>query len=131
MYDKTLIVDSLSSIEKSLLLVLEQTETVKSVDDFVTTPSGVFMLDAVCMNLLSVGEAIKNIDKQTERKLLPNYPSIPWKDVMGMRDKIAHHYFEIDADAIFDILRNDLPALLSVIRQMKEDVTALSFEEQV
>ena len=42
-----------------------------------------------------------------------------------MRDKIAHHYFEIDADAIFDILRNDLPLLLSVIKQMKEDITTL------
>jgi uncharacterized protein with HEPN domain len=123
MYDKTLIVDSLCNIEKSLLLVLEQTKTVKSVDDFVTTPSGVFMLDAVCMNFLSVGEAIKNIDKQTGRELLPNYPSIPWKDIMGMRDKIAHRYFEIDADAIFDILRNDLPPLLSVIRQIKDDIT--------
>jgi uncharacterized protein with HEPN domain len=126
MYDRMLIVDSLCNIEKSLLLVLEQTKTVKSVDDFVTTPSGVFMLNAVCMSLLSVGEAIKNIDKQTDRKLLPNYSSIPWKDIMGMRDKIAHHYFEIDADAIFDILRNDLPLLLSVIRQMKEDITTPS-----
>jgi uncharacterized protein with HEPN domain len=122
MYDRTLIVDSLCNIEKSLLLVLEQTETIKSTNDFVTTPTGVFMLDAVCMNLLSIGEAIKNIDKRTDRKLLSNYPSVPWKDIMGMRDKIAHHYFEIDADAVFDILRNDLPLLLSVIKQMKEDL---------
>jgi uncharacterized protein with HEPN domain len=122
MYDRELIIDLLCNIEKSLTLVLEQTETAKSVDDFVTTPSGIFMLDAVCMNLFSVGEAVKIIDKQTDRKLLPDYPSIPWKDIMGMRDKIAHHYFEIDADAIFDILRNDLPSLLSVIRQMKEDL---------
>jgi uncharacterized protein with HEPN domain len=129
MYDHTLIVDSLCNIEKSLLLVLEQTETVKSVDDFVTTPSGIFMLDATCMNLLSVGEAVKMIDKHTGRKLLPGYPSIPWKDITGMRDKIAHHYFEIDAEAIFDILRNDLPILLSVVRQMKKDITTLSFEE--
>jgi uncharacterized protein with HEPN domain len=130
MYDRTLIAGSLCNIEKSLLLVLEQTETVKSVDDFVATPSGVFMLNAVCMSLLSVGEAIKNIDKQTDRKLLPDYASIPWKDIMGMRDKIAHHYFEIDAEAIFDILRNDLPLLLSVVRQMKEDMTTLPPEAQ-
>jgi uncharacterized protein with HEPN domain len=123
MYDRQLIVDSLSSIEKSLLLVIDQTETVKSVNDFVTTSSGIFMLDAVCMNLLAVGEAIKIIDKRTAGNLLSNYPSIPWKDVMGMRDKIAHHYFDLDADAVFDILRNDVPPLLSVIKQMKEDLT--------
>jgi uncharacterized protein with HEPN domain len=123
MYDSTLIVNSLCNIEKSLLLVLEQTKAVRSVDDFVTTPSGMFMLDAVCMNLLSVGEAVKMIDKHTDRKLLPDYPSIPWKDIMGVRDKIAHHYFEIDAEAIFDILRNDLPLLLSVITQMKKNIT--------
>jgi uncharacterized protein with HEPN domain len=128
MYDSTRIVDSFDNIEKSLLLVLEQTSTVKSVDDFVTTPSGIFMLDAVCMNLLSVGEAVKNIDRQTDRKLLPNYPAVPWKDIMGMRDKIAHHYFEVDADAIFDILRNDLPLLLSVVRQIKKDIITHSLE---
>jgi uncharacterized protein with HEPN domain len=123
MCDSRLIVDSLCNIERALQLVLEQTQTVQSVDDFVSTSSGMFMLDAVCMNLLSVGEAVKMIDKRTDRKLLPGYPSIPWKDVMGMRDKIAHHYFEIDAEAIFDILRNDLPLLLSVVRQMREDMT--------
>jgi uncharacterized protein with HEPN domain len=122
MYDRMRIGDLLGNIEKSLLLVLEQTETVKSVDDFLATPSGMFMLDAVCMNLFSVGEAVKMIDKQTDRTLLPKYPSIPWKDIMGMRDKIAHHYFEIDAEAIFDILRNDVPPLLSVVEQMKKDI---------
>jgi uncharacterized protein with HEPN domain len=96
---------------------------VESVNDFITTSSGIFMLDAVCMNLLAVGEAIKIIDKRTAGKLLSNYLSIPWKDVMGMRDKIAHHYFDLDADAVFDILRNDVPPLLSVIKQVKEDLT--------
>jgi uncharacterized protein with HEPN domain len=122
MYDTSLIVDSLCNIEKALSRVLEQTETIKSVDDFLISPTGMLLLDGVCMNLLAVGEALKIIDNRTERKWLPNYPAIPWKDIIGIRDKMAHHYFEVDAEAIFDILRNDLPPLLSVIKQMKEDL---------
>jgi uncharacterized protein with HEPN domain len=122
MYDKQQIAEILCYIEQSLSLIIGQTKHIVSSDDFLATPSGVFTLDGVCMNLLAIGEAVKNIDKYTSMELLPCYPVIPWKDIMGMRDKIAHHYFDIDADAIFDILRNDIPSLLVVIKQMKEDI---------
>ena len=41
---------------------------------------------------------------------------------MGVRDFIVHHYFEVDADVIFDICKNDVPVLSSVISQMMEDL---------
>jgi uncharacterized protein with HEPN domain len=123
MYDKSLIVEMLHNIETSLSLVIEQTQSIRSVSDFVSSPAGMFRLDGVCMNLLVVGETVKVIDKRTNRKLLSEYPSVPWTEIMGMRDKIAHHYFEIDADAVFDILKNDIPFLLTVIKQMKENLS--------
>jgi uncharacterized protein with HEPN domain len=46
-------------------------------------------LDGVCMNLLAVGETVKNIDKYTHKSLLVNYPSINWQDIMRLRDVIA------------------------------------------
>ena len=74
------------------------------------------------MKLSAIGESVKNLDKITEHKLLSGYPEIPWKDVMGIRDFIAHHYFEVDADVIFSICKNDVPVLLSVITRMIEDL---------
>ncbi|MDQ6708421.1 MAG: DUF86 domain-containing protein [Acidobacteriota bacterium] len=52
------------------------------------------------MLLLAVGEAFKSIDRKTEGKLLAHYPEIEWSGVKGVRDVIAHGYFEIDAEAI-------------------------------
>ena len=64
----------------------------------------------------AIGEAFKKIDKETEGTLLPQYTGIPWKAVKGIRDRIAHGYFEIDAEIIFDTVKNDLPELLSATR---------------
>ena len=121
MLDSLIVSDILENIEEALTLIVEQTEHYTTVDDFLLTPSGVLILDGVCMNLLAVGEAVKNLDKYTDKELLPKYPSIPWKDVMRMRDVIAHHYFDVDAEKVFTILRNDVPPLLEVIVQMKKD----------
>ena len=41
---------------------------------------------------------------------------------MGVRDFIVHHYFEVDADVIFEICKNDVPVLISVINRMIEDL---------
>jgi uncharacterized protein with HEPN domain len=41
---------------------------------------------------------------------------------MRLRDVIAHHYFEVDAEKVFAILRHDVPPLLSVIKQMEADL---------
>lgn len=38
-------------------------------------------------------------------------PDIPWKDIMGMRDHIAHGYFGIDADFVYDVVAEDLVPL--------------------
>jgi uncharacterized protein with HEPN domain len=74
------------------------------------------------MKLFAVGEEVKSLDKKTNKALLPLYPAIIWKDVMGMRDIIAHHYFEVNADKILDTLRNDIPLLLKTIKQIKQDL---------
>ena len=58
-----------------------------------------------------IGESFKNLDKLTDYKLLPLYPSIEWKAVKGVRDVIAHRYFDIDAYEIFNIIDNDIDSI--------------------
>lgn len=74
------------------------------------------LLDATCMLLIAVGESLKNLDKVTDGKLLPTYPTIPWKQVKGLRDIIAHHYFDVDASQIFWILSYELSPLEQAVR---------------
>ena len=80
------------------------------------SPEGMEKLDAACMLLIAIGESLKGFDRVTDRKVLPTYPSIPWKDIMGVRDIIAHHYFDIDADEIFEIIHNELGDLSEAIQ---------------
>ena len=123
MYDKSLIIDALDNIEQSLNDILEWTENIHSIDDFLTSSSGVILLNAVCMKLFTIGEELKNINKRTDKQLFPLYPTINWKEAMKMRDIIAHHYFEIDIEVIFSTLQYDIQPLLQTIKQIKTDLT--------
>jgi uncharacterized protein with HEPN domain len=81
------------------------------------------LLNAVCMKLIVVGEEVKGLDRRTGGKLLKLYPSVPWKEVTGLRDIIAHHYFDVDAGEIFTVVKTDLPPLSEVIHQMAADLS--------
>jgi len=122
MYDKSLVMDGLLNIEESLVHVLERTASIKSVNDFLTTPAGVDMLDVAAMRLLAVGEEIRRIDKRTGGELLPKYPDIEKKSIISMRNFIAHDYFHIDAKVVFYTLQNNVRPLLATVRQMIADL---------
>ena len=106
----------LKQIESAILRIMQRTQEVSCADHFLLSPFGMEKLDSVCMLLIAIGEGLKNIDKQTEGKLLPLYPSVPWRDIKGMRDIIAHHYFDIDADEVYNIVSQELQPLLEGIR---------------
>ena len=115
----------LELIQASLQEVEKRSEKITEPDDFLTSETGVILMDSICMKLSAVGESIKNLDKITNHELLPQYSEIPWKNVMGVCDFIVHHYFEVDADIIFSICKNDVPVLISVITRMIEDLRLL------
>ena len=118
MYDKELVRETIQLLEKTLEILLKRVSGITSVHDFLDTENGVILLDSVCMKLIAVGESVKNLDKITDKELLVNYPAVNWKDVMGMRDIIVHHYFDVDADEIFRICKEDLPQLYEIIIRM-------------
>ena len=112
----------LTRIEDSILLIESQTKHIKHPDDFMLTSEGTFTLSGVCMQLIYIGESIKSIDAKTESQYLINYPEIPWTDIMGLRNIIAHEYHRIDEDEIFRVITSDLQPLLEVIRKMKSEL---------
>ena len=113
------ILDLLTQIEESCCIIQQRTSGINTYQDFLLSPDGMFILDGVCMKLIFIGESVKNIDKITNHTLLINYPEVPWKDLMGLRDTIVHQYHRIDAEAIFDTLQNDIPNLLATISEIK------------
>jgi uncharacterized protein with HEPN domain len=109
---KDILEDILSAIEK----LEERTKDVHSIDDFLNSSSGSILLDATCMLLIAIGESLKNLDKTTDGLLLPTYPSVPWRNVKGLRDIIAHHYFDVDASQILWIIKNEIAPLKKAIQ---------------
>ena len=122
MFDKELALDSVQKIKAMLGLIVERTSVVETPNDFLCSPEGMLRLDAICMNLIALGETVKGLDKLTEGKLLNNYPDVYWKGVMGMRDKITHHYFEIDTDVVFRTIEEDIPEMLPIVEKMISDL---------
>ena len=123
MFDIEIALDSLQKIKAMLDLVIERSSVVETPNDFLCSSGGLMRLDAICMNLIALGETVKGLDKQTDGQLLKNYPDIYWKGVMGMRDKISHHYFEIDTDVVFRTIEEDVPQMKPVIEQMIKDLS--------
>lgn len=119
---KRTILSLLTRIEDSILLIQSQSRHIKKADDFMLSPEGTFTLSGVCMQLIYIGESIKSIDAKTESRYLVNYPEIPWTDIMGLRNIIAHEYHRIDEDEIFRVITRDLQPLLETVRKMKSEL---------
>lgn len=107
---------TLRQIEESILLVQDWNKGIRSADEYLLSPEGTKILAATCMLIEAIGEAYKRIDEKTGGTLLPEYEGIPWKAVKGIRDRIAHGYFEIDAEIIYEAVVKDVPELLVATR---------------
>lgn len=98
------------------------------VQDFLSlenTEEGLQKLAADAMLIEAIGEGVKQLDKRTDGKLLILQPNIPWQLVMGMRDRIAHGYFDLDIGYIEDVVINDLDPLQCAIRELIKYVKEL------
>ncbi len=107
----SIVEDQLHQIHEAILNLELWNESILCVDDLLKSPGGMKTLAADCMLIEAIGEGFKRIDERTEGLLLKHRPEIPWKAVKGMRDHIAHGYFDINTDLIWDVIKNDLPSL--------------------
>jgi len=121
-YDRELVIEILGQISDAVCVVLERFEVVSDVSYFTDTPRGKEKLDSICMLLIAIGESIKKIDKITNKTLLKAYPNVDWKAAKGMRDIMAHHYFDIDAEEIYFVCDKKLEELGNTIDRMKRDL---------
>lgn len=122
MYDKKLAIEILNQIYHASEIIIKRFEPVKSVDDFTDSSAGMEKLDSICMQLIVIGEGLKNFDKVTENTILHHHPQIEWKKAKGLRDIISHHYIDINAEAIYEICKNKIQPLATAINTILKDI---------
>jgi uncharacterized protein with HEPN domain len=121
MFDKALASEVLRQILTSVETIIARCDSIITVNDFTDSPAGMEKLDSICMQLIVIGESLKNFDKITDTAVLCHYPEIDWRKVKGLRDIITHHYADINADAIFETCKNKIPELKQVLEKILND----------
>jgi|SRR5699024_9781582 len=121
-YDKELVIDIIDNMLWALEQIQKRFKNISTASDFLDSDLGLEKLDSICMQLINIGEALKRIDKITDKKLLDKYSKVEWKKVMGMRDIITHHYFDIDAETVFTVCEEHVPELQLNLKMIQEDV---------
>ena len=113
----------MSSVKDPLIFMRHVKASIDKINSFVKGfTKEEFMKDelrksAVVREIEVIGEAVKN----TPHAFLSKYPGTDWKSIAGTRDKIIHHYFGVDYEIVWSIVKDDLPELDKVITQMLSD----------
>ncbi len=69
---------------------------------------------AVLKALETIGEAAAKVSES----FWAAHPEIPWREIVGMRNRLVHAYFEVDLDEVWDTVRNDLPPLIAALEPL-------------
>lgn len=107
--------------KRSLLLYLEDIlESIQIIENYIGDITEHEFLnnqekqDAIVRRLEIIGEAVKKIPEGVRNK----YPSIPWRQIAGMRDVVIHEYFGVSALLIYNTITSDLLVLKGTIETM-------------
>ena len=129
--DLELLLEMLRQIRTAGTQLLDWNKDVDSVYDLMKSEFGMQRLAGNCMLIQVIGEGVSKIEKFTEGKFLILRPEIPWKKVVGMRNRISHGYFDLDAGYVENILKEDILPLMEAIDALIEHVENMIVEKEV
>ncbi len=75
---------------------------------------------AVVLNIVIIGEAATKLLKDYS-DFLDRHPKVPWRSMKGMRNRIAHGYFDINLDVVWDTVQTALPELIASLVAVRKD----------
>ncbi len=101
------------SMVESINKVFRYTYNYKTAEEFFNNSRD---FDATMMNFIILGENVNKLSDATKEK----YQNIDWNKVYGLRNIIAHHYFGINVDIVWEIIQNDLLKLNQNLKVIAE-----------
>lgn len=102
--------EALIDIVEAVKLILRYVEAV----DFDDLVANIEKQDAILRRITIIGEATKRLSKDFRDQ----HPTIPWKEIAGMRDVITHAYDEVDLDEVWTVVNENLPQLLAYVEPL-------------
>jgi uncharacterized protein with HEPN domain len=99
----------LESILEAIDRIIEYTSSINTADDFDNDHRN---FDATMMNFVVIGEMVDKLSDEFKKK----HSEFEWIKIKGFRNLVAHDYFGIDAEEVWQIIKNKIPALKSDIK---------------
>lgn len=101
--------------------LLDILEAIERIEKYASLGREAFFQDELVQiwilhHLQILGEAARTLDPLFQEQ----FPEIPWSQIIGMRNILVHHYFEIDTEIVWNVVENDLPSLRELIRRSLE-----------
>lgn len=109
------------SIEE-INLIEKMSAGIKSPQDFGQSITGMTVFRACGMSIQYITENFIKIRNKVTADFFSSYKQVPWKAVFGMRNVIAHEYTDIDDEAVFNTIHNDMPVLKETSEKILADL---------
>lgn len=109
------------SIEE-INLIEKMSAGIKSPQDFGQSITGMTVFRACGMSIQYITENFIKIRNKVTSDFFSSYKQVPWKAVFGMRNVIAHEYTDIDDEAVFNTIHNDMPVLKETAEKILADL---------
>lgn len=122
MCDRSLLFELLLELEEAIRRIERRFTQIQKADDFIADDDGLDRLDGISMMLIAISENIRRLDRLMGESLANRYPEIPWSEIKGIRNILAHDYFDIDPEEIYRICREDLAILKRVLGKIRHDL---------
>lgn len=120
---------TMRNVSDTISQLIMWNEKISSSADYNRSMQGMQLLAGNCTLITAIGEGINRCSRLLPDFLSTNFPEIPWKSIVGMRNHICHGYFELDADVVFDAVKNDIPVLQEAIQRAIKLLLSMSIED--
>lgn len=119
MSDRSLLLELFLEIEEAIRRIERRFTDIKSPEDFTDNDEGLDRLDGISMMLVAISENIRRLEKVVGDDLQAAESGVDWASVKGIRNILAHDYFNIDADEIYAICNAEIQPLKQAIQQIR------------
>lgn len=127
---KPIIQSKLAAIVQAIDIIQERCKEYDDVNVLISDFWGATIFDSCILRLQTIGENVKSINDRTNGTFLSDYPNIPWHQIIGLRNILAHQYENVDPDIIWSVIKYHLSGLRVTIVQIQEDLLSSESNHQ-